>query len=136
MPKRVMHIVQGVKDLDKAIEFYSTLFSDIDPVIGEVELGTGRTVTGAYWKSDYVYFYVFRGHELAVGEGIDHLGIQFFDEEDMRQTRNALFNKFHVDEIQAPGPAEYELGRWFLAPEDATVWELFPNVFEEDDGKD
>jgi hypothetical protein len=131
MPRRVMHIAQGVKDLNKAIDFYSTLFYDIEPVIGEVELGTGRKVNGAYWRSDYVYFYVFKGHELSDVEGIDHLGIQFFDKDDLQETRNRMFNKFHADEIQAPGPAESELGRWFLAPEDVMVWELFPNVFEE-----
>lgn len=131
-PRRRIHIAIGVERLDAALDFYRRLFYDTEPVIGEIELGTGRKVNGAYWKNDYIYFYVFEGHELSDVEGVDHLGIQFFDEDDLTETRNRLFKQFQKDELAPPGPAEYETGRWFLGPEDTTVWELFPNVFEED----
>lgn len=110
MPRRVIHIAQGVKpeQLEEAIEFYSKLFCDIEPYIGDVMLGTGRAVSGAYWKGDYIYFFLFEGCEVSSSCGIDHLGIMF-----------------DTDEARNSGQEQMKAGRWLKDPTGTIVWELF-----------
>jgi len=125
MGKRRIHIAQGVPEgkLQEAIDFYDCLFDDIDPYIGELELGTGRRVNGAYWRGPYVYFFLFEGHEIEDSEGLDHLGIQFEDEDEMHRCRKRLEKCANLS-----GEALQEPGRWVGDPIEKLNWELFYKV--------
>ena len=110
MPRRVIHIAQGVKpeQLKTAIEFYTELFPDIVPYVGDVTLGTGKTVNGAHWKGDYIYFFLFEGCEVSASCGIDHLGIMFENDDDKGWCQERM-----------------RAGRWLKDPTGMLVWELF-----------
>jgi catechol 2,3-dioxygenase-like lactoylglutathione lyase family enzyme len=119
MSRRRIHVAIGTTAIDAARYFYEQLFGRPPDKTGEVELGTGRIVNGAYWKTEYIYFYVFEGCEFGMSNCVDHLGIQFFDDDDMEEVRSRVVTT--DDE-----------GRWWKDPSTGITWELFPNVFEED----
>ena len=115
MAKRI-HVALGVPDLDalnEALRYYTLLFGQAPDETGQVFLGTGREVTGAYWTTDVCYLYVFIGQEFGQTGGLDHLGIQFDDEDEMNDTRRRVSSD-----------------RWSEDPSGIT-WELFPEVPDE-----
>lgn len=129
MGKRRVHIAHGVPTgkLQEAIDFYNIVFDDITPYIGEVELGTGRKVDGAYWRGPYIYFFLFEGCEIGKCEGLDHFGIQFEDKDEMEERRKRL-----VKHANLFGPASKEPGRWVQDPVDKMNWELFYKVDDDE----
>lgn len=119
MDKRV-HIAIGVQeqDLIRAIRFYEDLFNEPPTKDGQVFLGTGREVTGAYWELPHIYFYVFIGKEFSRTGDIDHVGIQYDNPREMEDTRIRM-----------------NCERWLTDPVGIT-WELFPTVDTTPEEKD
>ena len=115
MGRKVFHLAVGVKRLEPAIEFYRLVFPDIEPNIGDLEIGTGRVVKAAQWYSDYINFFLFEGCELENRCGIDHIGIQFDDEEEMNAMRRSLGKEYQ---------------RYFGDPFSKKQIELFTNVID------
>ena len=116
MTKRI-HVAIGVRShalLKQSIDYYTKLFDAAPDEEGQVFLGTGREVTGAYWTTDEIYLYVFLGREFGKSNDVDHLGIQFTDEEEMDAARQRVGSE-----------------RWSFSPS-GVVWELFPEVGEEE----
>ena len=72
-----------------------------------------------------MYFFLFEGHEIEDSVGLDHLGIQFEDEDEMQRCRKRLEKCANLS-----GEALQEPGRWVGDPVEKLNWELF---YKEDD---
>ena len=122
---RKIHIAQGVENIDEAIDFYNKIFYDIQPNIGSVELGTGRKVKGAEWRSKYIYLVVFEGHEKSIKHGIDHLGIIFDDKNDLEKCVNS-FDEYNIKDTRTDNSTNSSY--WVMDSSQNVCWELFLNV--------
>ena len=127
MGKRVVHIAIGVEDLEKARAFYQLLFPDIEPRVGELCLGTGCPVQAVQWKNDYVNFFLFEGSSCAKQPGMDHIGIQMDDMEDVQAMRDSLRAAGHT---LKPNP-DGEPDRWLEDEFTGVTIEVFQNADEE-----
>lgn len=118
---RKIHIAQGVENLEEAIAFYNRIFYDITPTIGDIELGTGRIVNGAEWRSKYVYLVIFEGHEKSGIPGLDHLGVIFDNKDDLKKCLET-FQEYDAT------PNSMSTSQWVMDSSGNICWELFLNV--------
>lgn len=128
--KRRIHIAQGVENLEEAITFYNKVFYDVEPKIGEVELGTGRIVKGAEWRSKYVYLVVFEGYEKSPSYGIDHLGVIFDDPNDLEKCVE-LFDGENIRASRTDNSCNSSY--WVKDSSDKIPWEFFLNVVPDEE---
>ena len=127
---RKIHIAQGVENLEEAIDFYSKIFYDIQPTIGNVELGTGRIVNGAEWRSKYVYLVVFEGHEKSSKCGLDHLGVIFSNREDLEHCVES-FEDYNIKDTRTDNSVNSSY--WIMDSSGKICWEFFLNVIPDED---
>ena len=112
-----MHVHVGVSDLDSSIRFYSTLF------------GAGPSVTKhdyAKWMLDdpRVNFAISAGHHA--GRGIEHLGIQVEDSEELGEVYGRLKAADRpVLEEGATTCCYARSEKSWIADPDGVMWETF-----------
>ena len=124
MGKRVIHIAVGVEDLEAARQFYQLLFPNIEPRVGELCLGTGQPVQAVQWKNDCVNFFLFEGHSRAKQPGLDHIGIQMDDMQDVQAMRDSLKAAGYKLEANPDGEAD----RWLEDKFTGVTIEVFQNA--------
>jgi len=115
--KRKFHCVITVTPdkLNECITYYSAIFDDVVPVISfdaeekTVVLGNGKAVIGAWFNADYCNFYIVADDGVSGKLGVDHIGIEYEDADDLADCMKRL------------GRVE----RFETEPSDKVIWELW-----------